>query len=344
MLTIITGANGAGKTAYAVAQLAELVKAQPERPIVVMGIPELQIPHEVAPPLSEWTRLVPTAEDSNIVEAEFTFPEGALVIIDEAQKVFRPRAVSSKVPDHVSAFEKHRHRGLDFWLITQHPGLLDSAIRKLQPKHVHLRSHWAGRELLEWGEGAHDPDSRADRAVAVRRTYKLPKQVFGQYKSASLHTKQKRRIPFALYVFIAVFLVAAALGWRMLNRVSTAISGESTYSGAVASKTDAPRAATAPAAAVASMLSVEAFVPRLNGRPESAPLYDGIRQVRAMPVVAGCVTRGQSCRCYTAQATDAGLDDGACRAWLLNPPFNPWAEPTRADNGQSKPNAAREDP
>lgn len=345
MLTIITGTPGAGKTAYAVAQLAELLEREPNRPVIVMGIPELKLPHQVASPVEEWTRRVPTPEDPEILEAEFTFPEGALVIVDEAQKVFRPRAPTAKVPDHVSAFEKHRHRGLDFWLLTQHPNLMDAALRRLCGKHVHLRGHWAGRELLEWPE-ASDPDSRASRATAVRRRYTLPKKAFSLYKSASLHIKQSRRIPLALYVFAAVVAIAGFLGWRMFNRVSDAIAGRSDYSGPAAAqqRREGPvSAAGGPSAMSPMVLSPATFTPRLMGRPESAPLYDSIRQVRAMPTVVGCMTIGPRCSCYTEQGTDAGLDDAQCRAWLRSPPFNPWREAaspaTRPSSSSSSPGA-----
>lgn len=328
MLTLITGTPGAGKTAYAVYELAELVAKSP-RPVVVMGIPELKVPHEVAPEVEQWTRSVPSPEDATVIEHEFTFPEGALVVIDEAQKVFRPRATGSKVPPYVAAFEKHRHRGLDFWLITQHPNLLDSNVRRLVGKHVHLRGHWAGRELLEWPECS-DPESRSDRAVAVRQRYTLPKKAFGLYKSASLHIKQKRRIPKALYAFVALVLIAAFLGYRAFDRVASTIRGED-----VNAMRAAESAGVVPASARSgggapgarepgAALSLDDFKPRLNGRPESAPLYDGIRQVVAMPAVAGCMATPRRCTCYTEQGSESGLSDAECRAWLKSPPFNPF--------------------
>lgn len=344
MLTIITGTPGAGKTAYAVAELADLLDKSP-RPVFVMGIPELRLPHEVAPEVAQWTRIVPSPEDASLLEAEFTFPDGALVVVDEAQKIYRPRSVGSKVPPHVAAFEKHRHKGLDFWLITQHPNLLDANLRKLAGKHVHLRGHWAGRELLEWPEVS-DPDSKSDRASAVRRRYKLPKRVFGLYKSASLHVKQKRRLPLAVYVFVAVLGVAGVLGYRVFDRVSSAINGESKP--AAASAAHPGSGAAAGAAAVApDVLSVSSFKPRLNGRPESAPLYDGIRKVVAMPAVAGCMATPKRCTCYTEQGSESGLSDAECRAWLKAPPFNPFRPvypPAAEKGGEGRPGPVQPSP
>lgn len=335
MLTLFTGTPGAGKTALVVSELVKVVESG--RRVIVMGIPELQVPHELAPPVEKWTRLVPTVEDPNIFEAEFVFPEGSLVVIDEAQKVFRPRSVGSKVPDHVSAFEKHRHRGLDFWLITQHPNLLDAAVRKLIGKHVHLRGHWAGRELLEWPEAA-DPSSKSERASAVRVRYKLPKKVFSLYKSASLHVKQKRRVPKLVYVLVGLVGLVGYLGWRSYDRVAGAISGEPSVQAAAAEDAPVPSAVGAAPPRVdhaGAGLSLASFVPRLAGRAETAPLYDGIRQVVALPVVAGCMAIGKRCSCYTEQGSDSGYSVQECRAWLESPPFNPYRATLPAPSRQA---------
>lgn len=338
MITLITGTPGAGKTAYAVAQLHALTSSGQGRPVFVMGIPELQVPHEQCPPVAEWTERRPVPEDPSLVESFFTFPEGSLVIIDEAQKIYRPRPTGSKVPDHVSAFERHRHQGLDFWLISQSPSLLDANVRRLVGKHVHIRSLWAGRRLYEWAE-ASDPESRASRAVAITRRYRLPRRAFRLYKSASLHVKQSRRLPLTAYVFLLVVGGAGYLGWRNYGILDGAWEGTGAYSGggkaAVTARDEstgrAPGGAAAapsgPAVQLAVGGAIEDYVPRIATRPETAPLYDGLRQVRSLPVVVGCVEMGEVCRCYTQQGTDAFLSRDQCREWLRVPPFNPWLDP-----------------
>lgn len=360
MITVITGTPGAGKTALAVAMLAEVVEAAQKsgaslRPVVVMGIPELQLPHEVAPPIDQWTERQPAPEDPTLQEAHFTFPEGALVIIDESQKVYRPRATGAKVPDHVAAFERHRHRGLDFWLITQHPGLLDANVRKLVGKHIHLRDQWAGRQLYEWSE-CKDPESRTERDSAISRRYRLPKKVFGLYKSASLHVKQSRRLPWQLYAVGVAVAVAGYLGWGMFERISGAIGGEAVADVAGVPERVAPlqvealpgqlqagrQGVESTAGKVAPGATVEDWEPRIATRPETAPMYDGFRQVRALPVVAGCVAMRDRCRCYTEQGTDAFLTGDQCREWLRSPPFNPWRESSEpgAPSRSAAPSAA----
>jgi zona occludens toxin len=338
--TIISGTPGAGKTALAVSMLLEELQRNPARPVFVMGIPELAVPHEVVPPVEQWTTEKPHPDDPSITYPEFTFPDGALIIIDEAQNAFRPLSQGAKVPPHVAAMERHRHKGLDFWLITQHPTMLHSNVRRLVGKHLHLRSLWSGGQLLEWPEAA-DPNSTSERGRASVQRYAPPKKVFALYKSSSMHVKRSRRLPMAVYLFGAAALAAAVLVYRGYDRVSTAIAGEAPpiVSDRISDsrppwEKGASASASSPSGAGpsgASGVTVTDYVPRISTRPETAPMYDSIRQVRALPVVAGCIAMAERCTCYTSQATDAFLTVEQCREWLRSPPFDPFREHARPD-------------
>lgn len=76
----------------------------------------------------------------------------------------------------------------------------------------------------------------------------------------------------------------------------------------------------------ARVMTVEeaALKPRIAARPETAPLYDEIREPQSLPTIRGCLASVDRCHCYTWQGTDAGLSVAECRAWLASPPFNPW--------------------
>lgn len=145
--------------------------------------------------------------------------KGALLVIDECQRHFRPRPQGSAVPDHVAALEVHRHQGLDIWLITQRPGLVDSNVRALCGKHIALRSTPLGRYKYEWPEVG-DIDSRASRDTAARTRYKLPKHVFKLYKSAEAHTKHKHTLPFAAKALLLVIPLAIFLFYNSYKTIS----------------------------------------------------------------------------------------------------------------------------
>ncbi|MBK9467498.1 MAG: zonular occludens toxin [Gammaproteobacteria bacterium] len=303
MITLITGTPGAGKTAWIV---AELLKIQ-GRALYVDGIPELQISHEVAGPLDDWMTWA---------------PDGALIVVDECQRIWRPRGTGSKVPESVSALETHRHRGLDFWLITQHPNLLDANVRRLVSRHIHLTVTWAGRHQFEWPECQGNPERRG---TAVKRPYKLPPAVFDKYKSATIHTKIEKRRPVALYVGIGAvvgFLVLAGVAaYRIDARVSPT---DEVDAGA-----DWPMPTDAGTAAAASDDGAALdFRPRVAARPETAPAYDALRVVKDFPRIAGCArTERKGCKCFTQQATDYPVPLEVCEAILSGAVFDPYIDP-----------------
>lgn len=312
MITLITGAPGAGKTAALVSMLAELGK---ERALYVHGIPDLQVPHVTLDDPAAWPD---------------TVPDGSVVIIDEVQTVWRPSGPTQKVPEHIAKLETHRHRGLDFYIITQGPNLVHSNVRALVGRHVHLRDIGVfGRWWYEWPETA-DNCRTGWKNAPLKKKYRLPKQIFGQYKSASLHVKPVRSFPRVLFVLIAALLGAAYLAWSSYASIQAKMAPPkpSAQSPAIAG---ASGAVVPPAPVVAPFLHDEAgFTPRVAGKPETAPAYDQLRQVVNMPLVVGALCMRDKCVCYTQQGTDAGLTHAQCRAWLNTPTFDPYTVKVQA--------------
>ncbi|MDO5055937.1 MAG: zonular occludens toxin domain-containing protein [Lautropia sp.] len=324
MITLITGAPGAGKTAALVDLLTTVGKG---RPVYVDGIPDLVVPDVDISPLGdphEWHQ---------------TVPDGAVVVIDEVQRVWRPRAPGSRVPPDIEALETHRHKGIDIYIITQGPNLLDRNVRTLVGRHVHLRDIGVlGRYWYEWPECCEQP-AAAYRSAPIKRRYRLPKRVFGRYRSASVHIKPVRRIPPALVIFGVAVIGAAILGWRSVESIRArgaepatepAPAAQSVPALPVSQAAPKPAVSPAPAPSAWSMGGAgliddrTAWIPRVSTRPESAPAYDRVREVRVHPVVVGGACMGGRCRCYTQQATDAGLSSDACREWIERPPFDPY--------------------
>lgn len=329
MIVLFTGVPGSGKTTKVVSDLAQIK----DRPIFVMGIPDLKIPHQPVPPVSDWTRLEPTAEDAKVLRPVFNFPAHSIIVIDEAQNVYRPRASGSKVPDIVAAFETHRHTGVDFWLITQHPGLLDANIRKLVGKHLHVHVAPLGRKLLEWAQ-CRDPDSKTDRGDAVRIDYKPNPKVFGLFKSAEAHTKIKRRLSKSVVIMTAAAVMLVVLIGVAYTRISskfdkpptaTAAAKGQGVTGTIQPGQQADKSQISQGSA--SVHPVESFTPVHPNYPESAPAYDAIRVVKSMPVVAGCVKTANWCRCYSQQGTKLEIQADRCGDIIANKVFDPYREP-----------------
>lgn len=209
MIELNTGVPGAGKTLSMVQRLSELVgrwKTNPEegRPIFVLGIPDLILPHSLVPLKSVQ---INKAGSPSLVPDWDEMPDGSLVIIDEAQGCFPPRSSATTAPAHVAWLNVHRHRGFDIWLTTQHPKLIDGSVRALVGKHQHYRRVFGGSRAMvyEWDACS---DSLSGLANAVTSYWSYPKKAFQWYKSAEIHTKQKFKLPKWLLIIPVGILMA----------------------------------------------------------------------------------------------------------------------------------------
>lgn len=298
MITLITGVPGSGKTAGA---LDLILKEYGDRPLFVDGLNGLKLEH-VPIDVMDWPAQV---------------PDGAVVVVDEVQRKWRPRGPGGKVPDSVAALETHRHRGIDFVIITQNPRLVDTNVRALVGRHVHIRSTgFLGRWAYEW------PECNTELSWAKcqnKRRYKLPKKVFDLYTSASLHTKPVHKIPLTMFFLAAVVLGLLAVGFWFYRGQKKAeapplpVSQGSPFTGAT------PPPAPSKPAFIDDRVD---FLPRVSDVPESAPAYDGLRHLVNMPTVSGGVCKNGQCKCYTQQGTPAGLTSEACKKWMDAPPFD----------------------
>lgn len=317
MLTVITGAPGTGKSAALVSLLTDIGK---NRAVYCSGIPDLAIEHVDLPDPSKWPDVV---------------PDGSIIVIDEVQRVWRPRGPGVKVPPDIAALETHRHRGLDFYVVTQSPRLIDSNVRALCGRHVHLRDLGIlGRFWYEWPEIS-DNCAASWKNAPIKKRYRLPKKVFGMYRSASEHIKPVRSVPWMLAVMVLALLLTAFLAWKAYGMISSRMNPlgvPPVAAPSVANVVDARTASAAPAPLVPVAYDYAQFIPRVSSRPESAPAYDAIRKVESMPVIAGCVC-ARICKCYTHQGTDTGLSDKEAREWLGARPFDPYRTPAPVTAG-----------
>lgn len=328
MIILQTGVPGAGKTSSVVNMLmndesythfTDKDGVKKKRPLFVNGIPELKIEHE-------------ELSDEQIKAQPFQdfLPYGSLVIIDEAQRLMGTRSAATKVPQYIEALAMHRHHGLDIVLITQHPSFLDSFVRRLVQRHMHVSIKPVGRKLYEWNECVDQPDSSVNIAKAIERTFVVPKKSFGMYKSAEVHTKPKRRIPKSL-IFVVLF-VPLLIGFTLytIGNMSKRFSADEHQMVTAASGVDGITATqSSPPPQQTGSLKAEDFVPILAEKPESKPIYDSVRQVKTFEYIAGCVDGGKSgCTCYSAQGTPLKeITKAMCKDYAKNGlPFNPYKD------------------
>lgn len=329
MITLMTGNTGSGKTAHIIDELRKIK----DRPIFSMGIPELKLEHYPVPPVSEWVEMRPAVEDPTQLLPYFTFPVNSIVVIDEAQRVYRPRPTGSKVPDIVAAFETHRHTGVDFWLITQDQTFIDANARKLVKRHWHIHETYFGNYLLEW-VGLGDPGLKSSRELARRDKYKPNPQVFDLYKSAEAHTKVKRKLPWFVYLFVAAIISLLAVSYFVWTRISAANKAPE----AQAVQTAPQKAGEAPPSRESSgriqtpQEYLAQYTERIDGLPHTAPAYDEITKPKVAPEPVGCVAYEDKCRCITQQGTTYPTTHQLCLQMVKQGPFfMPWKEPKEVE-------------
>jgi len=196
-ITLVTGTPGSGKTLYTVWWIDKQQKAG--RRILVDGVRDLAIEHiEVDEP---WLRQWHTLAEAN-----------DLIVIDEAQRIYPPVSISTKPTPDIQELHTHRHLGVDFVLITQHPQRLNKTVRDLVGRHVHVRRIFGMNRamLYEW-DHAHNISSMRD---AVKTLWNYPRDVFKLYTSAEVHTKQKSVIPKALFLLPIALIAAIVFAYR----------------------------------------------------------------------------------------------------------------------------------
>ena len=252
----------------------------------------------------------------------------SVIVIDEAQQFYRPRPSGSKIPLHIKMLEYHRHFGVHFLLISQAPRLMDLHFRSLVEKHVHLDKTWKGGLKYEW-VGCRNIDggivSATDKKDAAKSGYKPPKHVFPLYKSSSVHLKTTHKMPklvwlliFSVPLFIALvsFLIWKVKKDHSIDKPSSvpSLSLQSVASGV-------PPVLSVAAASAVSVAAEQEFVkqfsPVVHGRPETAPAFNDLRKVVAMPLVSACIQSSSNCRCYTQQGSRIpDLSPDNCRSYI----------------------------
>lgn len=328
---LITGVPGAGKTLYAISRVVKpLVGTVIDGPagtkvcrrIMVGGVRDLLIEHE---PID-----VPTFEPDTgkLVFAGKEFqPEtddrrpgepphdcerradnwwrwcepGDVIVIDECQRLFRPMPSGRKLPKFITMLETHRHYGVDFVFITQHPQLLHSNVRNLINLHNDVRRVFGSHQTIvyEW-----DRCSSPDKIkTAASKLWRHDKKAYSLYKSAEVHTKQKHKLPVAIYVLVLCLVAVPASLYAAKERIwrdrvgqaqeTTTAATASPASGAVAasfapSKPDAAASAAVPASAASEEVVVVKF--------------------------AGCISMPGKCECIDVGGVSQVVDLGFCEA------------------------------
>ena len=324
---LITGSPGAGKTTYAVAtrivdeaaRVIEIDGEKVQRRIVCAGVRGLVMEHERLPhiltgdksaqsDIDRWNECNGSGEPVHarlpgdppvdcvpMVQNWWLWCKpGDFIVVDEVQFLAARGMMGRKPPYWIQALEIHRHYGVDFLFITQHPGLVDSVIKALVNPHRHVRCVMGSSvcTVYTW-DHASNPErfNLANKSVFVRRAkhYKLFHSTVAVIKPPTSGR--------SIFVVVPVLMVAVILGVVY-------------FKGRFASA--APVAASSQASA--GLVAGSGTTPAISGHLLPAGQHAPRAGWRALhPVVTGCVARGDECRCIGVEGRPVVLDHATCK-------------------------------
>lgn len=288
MITLITAVPGSGKTLYCIGLIIDALNKGRLVYTNINGLVVDKFPN-----------------NSNLKEAPNDWrdtPEGSLVIYDEAQQdhLYPSNAQRGRVDDErLTSMETHRHTGHDLVFVTQNPTFVHHHIRKLVGLHIHLyRARGvAGAMKYEFSHACLEPNDRREQQRADSVLWKFPKEHYGYYTSAVMHT-HKFRMPKKLAV-LGVFILAgiAFVGYNLVKNEGLATM--SSREGAGSSV-----ATLSPPAAPLTVSSPYSW----SSAPSASP-------------VAGCIASEsrQLCQCYSYQGVTIDMSHAACMSIINSP-------------------------
>lgn len=303
----ITGLPGSGKTLYLLNALFKGVlnpETNEKRPIFYYGIPGID-------PTLGWIPLQNPKDWHNEVS------DKSIVVIDEAQEHFPVRSPSAPVPPALTALERHRHRGLDIYFLTQDARLLDHHARRLIGQHILIKRNFGApfATVFKSNGCIDDPNDGKLLHKAEKSVFKYPKDVFKLYKSSELHT-HKFELPKIVWVLVALVILVGGCGTFFYRRIlakeaETVAQAAGLPIGSDSSEGGARLDANAP-------ITLKSLIPEIPNVPASAPAYQEGWKPKSVPIISSCIENDHNCRCYTYQATPVAVTPEFCHNAVIN--------------------------
>lgn len=135
-------------------------------------------------------------------------PDGSIIVIDEVQLVEPYSDLKNKTNDIVQELTIHRHRGFDFYFITQAPSLLHPTIKELIGCHYHItRPYGRTPKVYQYGSCRAYPNTMINKINCEDKfNFKPQDRIFKLYKSTSINT-HKGRIPKGVFIFASIAML-----------------------------------------------------------------------------------------------------------------------------------------
>ncbi|AHX16267.1 hypothetical protein CH75_09145 [Dyella jiangningensis] len=329
-ITLVTGQPGHGKSLYAIWRGLQYVREG--REVYASGFKGLDYEKTGFKPLPHDFREFDVADKDDqgrVMPKWQLLPHGSVILLDECYDYMPTRANGSKVPPHVDALARHRHHGYDILLVCQKHDQLDSFVKGLLDPHIHVRRKFGFNVAILKTWDRYESNCAKDTNPLTAPSWRYPKDVFGLYTSATMHTV-KKKLPwyfFAPFVLLPMIGGAAWYAKHSFTSMGQPDGGPASASNVVHGDTAASSGAVKDADDSLRRRDFVAWLkPRVPGQPWTAPAYDQL-PVQGVPDLFCIAVDDGRCTCHTEQGTKYEVDAGVCRAIARDGVYNPFRKP-----------------
>lgn len=240
-------------------------------------------------------------------------PDGSIFVIDEVQLVEPYSEVKNKDPI-VQDLTIHRHRGFDFYFITQAPSFLHPTVRDLVGVHYHItRPYGFTPKIYQFGSTRQYPNTLVNKLNCESKfSFKPQDRIFKLYKSTTINTHQKRFpkgiIP--LLLFLVAALAMFAWGLNDKKKVDAVQQKHTSTQSATQTNTSNPVSEPTTSNSSNQTVTYDPTKPFDDDKIQQQIKYD----VKNKPVFSGCIKYGKNkYKAYTQQGTLLKVDSSVCK-------------------------------
>lgn len=240
-------------------------------------------------------------------------PDGSIHVVDEVQLVEPYSDLKDKKNDIVQELTIHRHRGFDFYFITQAPSLLHPTIKELIGVHWHLTVPYGlSTRVYQFGSCRPYPNTVSNKMNAETKFgFNPPARIFKLYKSTTINTHQKR-IPWKQVIIFGILIavcLTAIFGGHSKGKDSMMLNGGHSKTQDNLLSSTAVTSATS-VTVVTSAPSATAFTP-----PPAVVLPIPSYQQKMQSMPANFISFGTKCTAYNLDGLPIDMPISDCKQY-----------------------------
>lgn len=244
-------------------------------------------------------------------------PDGSIIVIDEVQLIKPYDNLKDRNNEMIQELTIHRHRGFDFFFITQHPSLLHPTAKILIGMHWHLTVPFGWRtKVYQWGSTRDYPNTLINKINCEKKfDFNPPARIFKLYKSTTINTHQKR-FPWKPAIFLTMFVGACLfLMITQLTKVnnSTLVNHDKKLVASV--PTSAPSSAPSVAVSSSAPAPASAPLPSIPSPPDLAQVQLAQYQQKLREMPANVIAFGDNCTAYNVDGLPLEMSLSECKRY-----------------------------